>query len=69
MQEREAILKSRLQGAERIVNAELPGASKPQLLDAAACLWTARRIAARAITSLPEEPEWDPLGLRMEIVR
>jgi predicted RNase H-like nuclease len=32
-------------------------------------MWTARRIVSRAITRLPEDPEWDSQGLRMEIVR
>jgi predicted RNase H-like nuclease len=39
------------------------------LLDAAALLWTARRISARAGTRLPADPEWDVEGLRMEFVR
>ena len=61
--------KSRLRGAERIVDAQLPGVKTEQLLDAAACLWTARRILARAATRIPTDPEWDSQGLRMEIVR
>lgn len=32
-------------------------------------LWTARRIAARAVSRLPENPEWNEDGLRMELVR
>jgi predicted RNase H-like nuclease len=69
IEEREEILRARLPGAERILGATLPGVSKSQLNDAAACLWTARRIAARTVSRLPEDPEWDALGLRMEIVR
>ena len=68
-EEREGMLKSKLPGVERLVGATIPGISRAQLLDAAACLWTARRIAARAVSRLPEDPEWDSLGLRMEIVR
>jgi predicted RNase H-like nuclease len=45
------------------------GAKPWHLLDAAACLWTARRVAARAATRIPMDPEWDSQGLRMEIVR
>ena len=69
IEEREAILEARLPGAGRLLGAALPGVVKSQLLDAAACLWTARRIAARAVSRLPEDPEWDSLGLRMEILR
>ena len=68
-EEREAILRARLPGAERLLDAALPGVTKRHLLDAAACLWTARRIAARAVNRVPEDPEWDALGLRMEILR
>jgi predicted RNase H-like nuclease len=68
-EEREAILRPKLPGAERLFDAALPGVKRSQLLDAAACLWTARRIGARAVNRLPEDPEWDALGLRMEIVR
>jgi predicted RNase H-like nuclease len=69
MLERTALLEARLPGVERILDAEIPGISRVHLLDAAACLWTARRIAAHAIHRLPEDPEWDAAGLRMEIVR
>ncbi|MCA1846927.1 MAG: hypothetical protein LC792_27775, partial [Actinobacteria bacterium] len=45
------------------------GVSLPTLLDACVDLWTARRIAARAVARLPEVPEWNEDGLRMELVR
>jgi predicted RNase H-like nuclease len=45
------------------------GARRHHIVDAAACLWTARRIAGRAVNRVPEDPEWDDIGLRMEIVR
>lgn len=67
--ERAALLTRRLPGVERIIDAVLPGVSRHQLIDAAACLWTARRVLSRGISRIPEVPEWDPLGLRMEIVR
>jgi hypothetical protein len=39
-------------------------------MDAAALLWTARRIAGRVVARLPaDDAEWDTSGLRMEIVR
>jgi predicted RNase H-like nuclease len=69
MEERKALLKGRIQGMERIVDAELPKVRPWQLIDAAACLWTTRRIASRAMTRIPEDPEWDETGLRMELVR
>jgi predicted RNase H-like nuclease len=67
--ERTELLKARLPGVERILTARLSGAKAPHLIDSAVCLWTARRIAARAVSRLPENPEWDSAGLRMEIVR
>ena len=56
-------------GVLRIIDAEVPGATPSHLLDAAAILWTARRIFAKAAIRIPTDPEWDEQGLRMEIVR
>jgi predicted RNase H-like nuclease len=67
--ERRALLQTKFPGSDRILPAELPGASLSHLLDVAAFVWTARRIFAKAATRIPEDPEWDDLGLRMEIVR
>jgi len=69
MEERIALLKMRVPGSERLLEAELDGVPMSHLLDAAAILWTARRIIARAGTRLPSDPEWDEQGLRMEFVR
>jgi predicted RNase H-like nuclease len=69
MEERTGLLKGRIQGMERVVDAELPRVRRWQLIDAAVCLWTTRRIASRAMTRIPEDPEWDETGLRMEYVR
>jgi predicted RNase H-like nuclease len=69
IEEREALLRRRLPGVETIIDAQVSRTSRARLLDAAACLWTARRIVSRAVTRIPEDPEWDDLGLRMEIVR
>jgi predicted RNase H-like nuclease len=69
LEERKALLKGKIQGMERIVDVELPKVKPWQIIDAAACLWTTRRIASRAMTRIPEDPEWDESGLRMEIVR
>lgn len=66
---RRALLEARIPAVDQILDATLEGVSPSDLLDAAACLWTARRIAARIATRLPGVPEWDDLGLRTEIVR
>jgi predicted RNase H-like nuclease len=39
-----------------------------KLIDALADLWTSRRIAARAISRMADDPTWDAQGLRMDIV-
>jgi predicted RNase H-like nuclease len=67
--ERRTLLRNRIPGVERILEAELEDVPFTHLLDAAALLWTARRISARAGTRLPADPEWDDEGLRMEFVR
>jgi predicted RNase H-like nuclease len=67
--ERRALVETKLPGALRIIDSEVPGASLSHLLDAAAILWTARRIFAKAAIRIPSEPEWDEQGLRMELVR
>ena len=69
MEERTMLLKQRLAGSERITDADLPKVKPWQLIDAAACLWTTRRIASHAMSRIPEDPEWDDMGLRMELVR
>jgi hypothetical protein len=48
---------------------ELTDVPYSHLLDAAAFMWTARRISARAGMRVPLDPEWDGEGLRMEIIR
>jgi predicted RNase H-like nuclease len=68
-EERRALILGRLPGVERILDEPVAGAGVPHVYDACADLWTARRIAARALQRLPEDPEWDEMGLRMEIVR
>jgi predicted RNase H-like nuclease len=68
-EERRNLLRVKLHGVGRIFDAKLPKISQAQLIDAAACLWAARRIVSRAVNRLPEDPEWDGMGLRMEVVR
>jgi predicted RNase H-like nuclease len=66
--ERRALIESRLPGVDVVLDARLPKVGAHHLLDVAADLWTARRIVARAAVRLPEDPEWDDEGLRMEIM-
>jgi len=68
-QERRELLVARFPGVDRILDAEVPAATPAHLLDAAMCLWTARRVIARAATRMPADAEWDSQGLRMEYVR
>lgn len=68
--ERRALLEEKVPGVLRIIDAEnVPGVRPSHLLDAAAILWSARRIFAKAALRIPEDPEWDEHGLRMELLR
>jgi predicted RNase H-like nuclease len=66
--ERTELLETRVQGVGRILEASLPEAKRSQLIDAAACMWSARRIFGKVGVRIPEDPEWDSEGVRMEIV-
>jgi predicted RNase H-like nuclease len=68
-EERRALLAKKIPGIERILDTKLPRVPYSHMLDVAAFMWTARRIFARAGTRIPEDPQWDENGLRMEIVR
>jgi predicted RNase H-like nuclease len=67
--ERRDLLSRRLQSADRFLDVGLRGSSSAHVIDAIAALWTARRISSRAVNRVPEAPEWNADGLRMEIVR
>lgn len=67
--ERRDLLVRRFQGVERILDTRVRRVTQSHLIDAAACLWTARRIISRAVSRLPEDPVWDGEGLRMELLR
>jgi len=69
IKERLTLLEAKVPGLDRVLDNRPADVTLPRLLDACINLWTARRIAARAITRMPEVPEWDSEGLRMEIVR
>jgi len=66
--ERRAILISKVPGIESVLDADLEGVPLKHLYDAAALLWTARRVFGHAAKRIPVEPEWDGAGLRMEMV-
>lgn len=67
--EREEILRRRIPGSATVLDAKIPRVRKQHLVDACADLWAARLVAAKAATRLPENPEWNDDGIRMEIVR
>ena len=46
----------------------LPGAQLDDVIDAFACLWTARRVLRGEAVRIPPAPELDARGLRAEIV-
>lgn len=68
-EERKQLLLRRMPSSASLLAAELDGVRITHLADAAVTLWTARRIVARAVSRIPETPEWDDKGLRMEILR
>jgi len=68
--ERMILLQMKFPGLEKMVRfTKTRGASSLNKLDAAAILWSARRIAGKVVTRLSQDPEWDDSGLRMELVR
>lgn len=67
--ERRALLQARFPDLAIVTDTKVPGASIQHLLDATMNVWTARRVAARAVIRLPADGVWDEQGLRMEIVR
>jgi predicted RNase H-like nuclease len=68
--ERRRLVEAKIPGVDVVLDAQLQrGVTARHLLDATADMVTARRIAARAVTRLPEDPEWDEQGIRMELLR
>lgn len=67
--ERRALVEAKIPGIDAVLDAQLPGVELRHLLDASVDMVTARRISARAVERLPEEPEWDDEGVRMELLR
>lgn len=66
--ERRALLEVKLPGIDGVLARRPRGVREPRLLDAAADLWMARRIKARALNRAADPPEWDADGVRMDIV-
>jgi predicted RNase H-like nuclease len=68
--ERLELIGRRVLGADRLLEAAgSDTATAVLLLDALAALWTARRVAGKAASRLPVDPQWDDTGLRAEWVR
>ncbi|MGD0055271.1 MAG: DUF429 domain-containing protein [Acidimicrobiales bacterium] len=66
--ERRSLLLRKIPGVEKIIDADIKAVPKKHLVDAAALLWTARRVFGHAAIRLPREAEWDSEGIRMELV-
>jgi len=66
--ERRALLVSKLNGIERVLDFEIDRVKPYHLTDAAVLVWSARRAFTHTARRLPFEPEWDSEGLRMEYV-
>jgi predicted RNase H-like nuclease len=69
VQERLALVTSRVPGIEVHVKDPPDGVTPLQVLGAAAMLWTARRVAGRVVHRLPDDATWDAAGMRTELVR
>jgi predicted RNase H-like nuclease len=68
--ERMNLLRNKMPGVEDVITRTPPvGAAQIHVVQAAGLLWTARRAAARAMSRLPLDPDWDAGGMRMELVR
>jgi predicted RNase H-like nuclease len=65
--ERTVALEAALGGVDPMLGFA-PAGAKTDVVDALACLWTARRAAAGRAGTLPEMPAVDERGLKMEIV-
>lgn len=66
--ERRRLLESKLNGIQRVLDAEIEGVREHHLIDVAVLVWSARRAFTHTARRLPFEPEWDSEGLRMEYV-
>lgn len=67
--ERRRLVEAKLPAVAPMIDRRLTGTTVEHRIDAAAALWTARRIASRGVLRIPPQPDWDERGLRMEILR
>jgi predicted RNase H-like nuclease len=68
-EERRGLL-GKVPGIVRILEHQMEGVDRFDLLEGAALMWSARRVAARAGRRVPSrDPAWDASGLRIEILR
>ena len=67
-EERRSLLAGKMPGLESSLDIELDHVPQKHLYDAAALLWTARRVNGHSARRIPSDPHWDSEGLRMEIV-
>lgn len=67
-EERRVVLEKKIQGMSHFLDVDLRGVSTHHLYDAAALMWSARRVLGHAAKRLPANAEWDSEGLRMELV-
>jgi len=67
-EERIGLVRERIPGVDHALSVGVTGAKPAHVIDCLAMLFTARRIRARSIVRLPELPEWDSEGLRMELI-
>ena len=68
--ERMQLIRDKLPGVEDLITRLPPtGCGQLHVIQACALVWTARRSAARAMSRLPMDPNWDDAGMRMELVR
>jgi predicted RNase H-like nuclease len=65
---RRELIEAKLPGAARVLAERPKSVREEKLIDALADLWTARRIMARAVHRVAEDPTWDEEGVRMDIV-
>lgn len=67
-EERRAVLLAKMNGIDKVIDANIKTVRESHFFDASALLWSARRVFARAAKRIPVDPKWDGEGLRMEIV-
>ena len=68
--QRMQLIRNKMPGVEEIILRPPPlGAAQVHVMQACALVWTARRAAARGMSRLPIDANWDEHGMRMELVR